>query len=772
MNLLNLSSKRPQPAHCLSLGWALVSLLAVAPAATHAVSVQSFTASAAEQFAKGTLDGTAVDEEGRVRLAPALETLWGPEEGIVWSVATAATGGGVFVALSGPGRLIHIAPGQKPELWYEAKEETLVTAVTSDGAGGAYLGLSPEGLLLRARGPAKVERVAETGSLFVWALARADDGAIWIGTGSPGALLRYDQGQQLRTVFDAEQDPVRSIRVLPRGEVVIGTGDKGRLIQIGKDGRPFVWFDAEEEEIVSIARGEDGALYALAARGSKQVTSEEAPVGMAVNESVRVVASAPPGTEATPVEPIPEAMERISPARVRLQAPPGGALYRVDPASGWRAIWQSSNEVPFSLERREDGKLLIGTGDSGKLYLIDPQGRSSVLLRIASDQASAMAAGGAATVLIGGSRDARLERLGPGARRRGSYLTVPVDAGHAAEWGRLAWEAELPEGASLQWSVRAGNTAEPDITWSDWIAIGGGEKGEVATKAPATRWLQARADMKPSRSGQSPVLHHLELHYMPSNRPPVVSSLTVEAPGVVWSRGQTQSSRSSGPVVADDPVARRASGSLESLARLNPVRKSYEAGTRTLAWQAVDPDGDGLRYRLELRQEGSLHWLPLALDLDEEFYSWDARDFPDGSYRIRLTAEDSPDNPQGKQLGVERLSDLFFVDNTRPSVGNKEVLRQGRDSYEIRFVASDPGGKIAAVEAAVDGKSWEPVHPLDGVADSPEEHYELRLAPRADSLAIRSVRIRVTDVAGNLGGDLWVLEPDGANPRPAARSSP
>ncbi len=76
-----------------------------------AVSARSWTVSSAEQFGQGTLEGTALDGEGRVRLAPTLDRLWGPGEGIVWDVEPAADTDGVFAALSTPTRVLRLAAG-------------------------------------------------------------------------------------------------------------------------------------------------------------------------------------------------------------------------------------------------------------------------------------------------------------------------------------------------------------------------------------------------------------------------------------------------------------------------------------------------------------------------------------------------------------------------------------------------------------------------------------------------------------------------------------
>jgi len=66
---------------------------------------------------------------------------------------------------------------------------------------------------------------------------------------------------------------------------------------------------------------------------------------------------------------------------------------------------------------------------------------------------------------------------------------------------------------------------------------------------------------------------------------------------------------------------------------------------------------------------------------------------------------------------------------------------------------------VAAVEVAVDGSDWQPLHPVDGVADSEEERYRLVVDPVTDEArASRALMVRVTDAAGNLGGEMWLLE--------------
>jgi hypothetical protein len=209
--------------------------------------------------------------------------------------------------------------------------------------------------------------------------------------------------------------------------------------------------------------------------------------------------------------------------------------------------------------------------------------------------------------------------------------------------------------------------------------------------------------------------------------------------------------------VADDPVAQRTARA--SGRRPTPgTRRLYEAGARAATWEASDPDDDALRYTLEIRAVGEGTWRELARDLETAFYSWDSRGTGDGLYELRLTASDAEDNAQGSARTDVRVSDPFTIDHTAPHL---EDVRVSADGRHVTFVAVDPGGRVAAAEVAEDAAPWRRVAPEDGIEDGERERYSVEL-PAGESL-----RLRITDAAGNLGGGETVSAPAGA-----ARSTP
>jgi hypothetical protein len=100
---------------------------------------------------------------------------------------------------------------------------------------------------------------------------------------------------------------------------------------------------------------------------------------------------------------------------------------------------------------------------------------------------------------------------------------------------------------------------------------------------------------------------------------------------------------------------------------------------------------------------------------------------------------------------------VFLVDNSRPAVSDWTLGGRGIERY-VAFTAIDPGGAVAAVEVAMGDGEWQPVRPEDGIADSEVERFRLPLPGADGGEQPRSVRVRVTDDAGNLGGEMRRLD--------------
>jgi len=99
------------------------------------------------------------------------------------------------------------------------------------------------------------------------------------------------------------------------------------------------------------------------------------------------------------------------------------------------------------------------------------------------------------------------------------------DAGDTrAVWGRLTTEASGD--GTIEVETRAGDTATPDATWSEWQPVG--SAGEIAS--PIGRYVQYRASLS-HPSGGSPSLERVEIEYEIDTVPPTAEIDEVDVSG-------------------------------------------------------------------------------------------------------------------------------------------------------------------------------------------------------------------------------------------------
>ena len=92
---------------------------------------------------------------------------------------------------------------------------------------------------------------------------------------------------------------------------------------------------------------------------------------------------------------------------------------------------------------------------------------------------------------------------------------------------------------------------------------------------------------------------------------------------------------------------------------------------------------------------------------------------------MRIVASDAPGNPPSNVLTGSREGTSFEVDNTPPVItASVDPQHKGR----IRATARDDS-PLRKLEVSIDAGRWEEVLPTDGIADSPQEEYEITLPP-------------------------------------------
>jgi hypothetical protein len=175
-------------------------------------------------------------------------------------------------------------------------------------------------------------------------------------------------------------------------------------------------------------------------------------------------------------------------------------------------------------------------------------------------------------------------------------------------------------------------------------------------------------------------------------------------------------------------------------------RRLYQKGVQTFSWKADDPNGDTLVYDVDYRPLGDRRWRLLKKGVTDTVVAWDTTTVPNGRYVVRVTASDSPSNPDEIALSGEKESEPFDVDNTPPVV---TVTLAGGTPPRVRVNVKDDSSIVRRTEYSLDGGKWQEIHPLDGINDSLEESYEFPVGVLTGP-GPHVVVVRASDLLGNL----------------------
>ena len=733
------------------LGW-LVGALALA---AQAASTVSWEMSTYRDFLSGRFSGISLTRDGRLLLAPKLETLFASDQPIIWSLVQAPDGT-LYAGTGHRGRVFRIPPSGKAGLLWAA-DQPEVFALALDGKGALYAATSPDGKVYRVQNGKAVEYFAPK-TKYIWALAFGKDGALYLGTGDQGKIFRVTAAGQGEVYYETGQSHVTCLAFDSAGRLLAGSEPNGVLYRVASKDKAFVLYDANLPEIRSIVPAPDGAIYAAALGGSlSRRNLGGAPSTLGVPSSVSVSATSTTITvtdEAAQggVEIKPKA-DASKPAAAAPATPPvstvldvsgveKSALYRIDPDNTVETLWSSKEENVYDL-LVNGRQVIFSTDGQGRIYRLNPDRKVTLLSQTNEGETIRLlaAAGGllAATGDLG-----KIYRLGEGSGPSGSYESPVHDSGTVARWGRLSWRGDNVDDSRIVFRTRSGNSARPDKTWSEWSDPLADPKGSVV-QSPNARYVQWKADFR--AKGQAPVLDTVALAYLPQNTPPVLKSINVitqlssaqpakpaaQTPAATYSITVTDTGEAGPSTSAGTPT--------QTLAR--PAAEQIQ-----ITWQAEDPDGDRLVYSLYFRGEDEREWKLLKANLTENTYTIDADVLADGKYNFRVVASDSPVNPPGTARETELISAPTLIDHTPPIVTASVPQRSG-SRLEVAFEAVDAASPLRRCEYSLDAGPWVPMEAADGIIDSPRERFLLRL----DNLTPGEhlVVVRALDAANNAG---------------------
>ena len=720
-----------------------------------------------DQFAAGRLENLSLRPAGSLVIAGDIDTVYSSDQPLIWSVATAPDGS-VYLGTGHQGNIYRIGPKGKAQLFWSAPEiEVFAIVVAPDGS--VFAGTSPDGKVYRIKDKGDHEVYFDPEETYIWSLAFGNQKSmppdLFVGTGEEGKVYHVPASGEGEVYYESGQRHVVSLALDTEGRLLAGTDPNGILYRIERKGKAFALYDSDLPEIRDLHVSADGEVFAAAVGGGYAALAGSSSFGTTAGQAQATttitVTASPDG--APKLDPKPGAKQSspasaqsaisISDSLITVSGLERAAVLRIGTNLEVEKIWKSDSEsvLAISLPREGRAGVFVATDKEGRIYHVDEQGRVALEAQTDRDQITKLVTTKGAR-WIATAHTGELLRWGNHPAETGSYTSTAHDAKTTARWGHLSWRGAQTADSSIEFRTRSGNSAKPDASWSDWsepIEMEGGPWHGGPISSPAARYIQWKAVLNRT-GGLSPSLDGIRLTYLPRNRAPKIDSISVSAASgedtssSIDSTAGTSSTDSSAAYSITVTDTGTTASSADSTSGTNALAASPQRKLK-ISWSATDADGDDLLAAVSFQGEGESTWKQIEKKLDKKSLTIDSDSLADGTYRFRIEVTDAKANPPDDVRSASRVSEPVVVDHTPPAVRLLGV----DEERVIRFEARDAASLLRRAEYSVDAGSWVPVLADDGIVDSMEETFTIRLADI--DAAEHLVTLRVRDRAGNAG---------------------
>jgi hypothetical protein len=701
----------------LALVWTMAAIL---PGAMLAQGTKLWTVDRYDSMERGTLDGVAIRNDGRLEAGPAKSLIYDTGKSYVWSLASDAAGNG-YLGLggttAGSAVLMRIGPDGKATKLLEAKELAVqALAVTSEGA--VIAATSPDGKVY------KIQR-GETGNAgtvifdpattdekpkYLWDLAVGKGGDVYVAAGAPAVVYRVPAaGGKAEALFKTADQHIRCLMMTPDGTLWAGSDGSGVIYRIdtkAPGAKPFAAYAAPRREITSLAMDGEGNVFAagVGAKGTTQLP----PLPVTGNVGVTITFAQPGSSSA---------------AGSNSLVPEGSEIYRIAKDGTPQRLVALKDDVVYALTFR-NGSLLAATGNHGRLYRVDVKmpGRFTDVAHLEAAQGMAFAPAKDG-VTVATSNSGKLFRLSDAAAKESTYTSEVFDAQAYSQWGRVETRAYGGSQSHDLW-VRSGNVESPLMGWSEWSRV----NAEGAVSVPPGRYAQWKAVLRPA-TGVEGSIDAVGLNYLTRNIAPVVDEIVVQ-PGARMPAGGVPPNTT---VQVAFPQATGASPVVvfPQDASTTPLTAQKDRTAVTTRWLAHDDNGDDLMFSVWYRGVGEKNWRLLKDKISDRFLSFDASLLPDGQYELKVVASDAPVHTDSEALTGERVGSVVLVDSTPPVPGTLTAAmtptpagQSAPQKIHATLEVHDATSPIAHAEYSVDAGPWQYLEPVGQVSDSQTERYD------------------------------------------------
>lgn len=599
-----------------------------------------------------------------------------------------------------------------------------VYAMGLDVAGRLLVGLSGDKAKLCRYESGTLETIYEPNDAkYIFAIEVDSVGNIYMGTGPEGKVYVLDpSGKVAQLVYDSTDKNILSLAAGPDGLIYAGSDTRGLIYKINPRSKTAtVVYDSEEPEISAmlysgIGTADGGTLYAAATsakvvQGESQFAAQQDTTGRPEPKEEVTKHLESDGSVRLKIANTTRETDSKTPPRTRQPSKPpkpGTASYIYEVNKQGYVTEVFTEAAVFLCVAKQDDKLLIGSGNEGQLFAVEPGSeREAIFYKDeAASQIPAVAVAGK-EVYIGTANPARLVLLSPDYAPHGTYVSDLIDAGQPARWGKLQIDAEIPRGCKVLVASRSGNVKDVnDPTFSEWT-----EAAEITEPVqlhcPLGRFCQYKLTLETQEGQKTPTIREVAVASTVPNLAPQVESVDIS--------------------------------------RLQAPEKR---GLLKISYKAEDQNEDKLVYKIDFRKVGRSNWVELEKRAEEETFEWDGKTVEDGRYEIRVIASDERSNTSTTKMTGSRISDPLVVDNSGPIIRKYSVDKNGK-AATLKLQVADELSVISKLEYTIDSNAeWKGSLPDDFVFDTTDESFTVvtdDLAPGEHVIALK-----ISDDVGNV----------------------
>ena len=705
----------------------LAVLAFVTAANAFAVAPQFWRVRSAEDLLAGEIDGFAVTSRGQLKAAPSVRKVATFTDPFVLS-QTATSNGDQFFGTGNDGKVYRLR-GAELKLIYTAPEPEIYAIASRDNA--VYAGTSPNGKIYRVDPESgKATTFYDPKQAYIWALRFSGNDLI-AATGVEGKLFRVTPAGEGKVWFDSAETHLRSMAPRPDGTMLVGASGKGRIYAVRADGSAHALYDSALSEISSVYVDPSGTGWAA---GVSNVLPASAPKTPATKSPQQQSGSAAAQSEARKEETAPpvEVSFSFEDSTGTSSQPGAGELYRINTDDFVEIVRKFEREMIYALSAGRDGSVLLSTGPQGRIYEYR-DGEVALIGNVPEKQVVSITNGASGT-FITTTNSGAVYRLDSAPFARAEFRSAAKDVDRFSKFGQYRIDGSRVADGAVAIAFRSGNTRTPDATWSIWTSPLTTREGTIG--APAGRYIQWKLSM--AKPVPDLAVESVTLAFVNRNVAPSIDSVAVQDPAVVFITSGYPASPQ--VVEATNPDEYGIFSSLEpARERQEPGKRAFRKGYRTISWRARDENGDALRHSVSFRLRGTERWLRLRENIEETQLNFDTSQLPDGTYQLKVTATDAPDNPEMPLTDVKEGIE-FQIDNTSP------VVTSSTEGDDVVVRVTDALSPVGKVEYSADAQKWIRLTPVDGIADSTGETFRL---PKS-TLTGKFVVVRAVDAFFNV----------------------